>query len=552
MDFNVDHYTVQELLDVLELPPDATPSAEEVEARTDAYIQRFEGEQRMDMVFFFQQVQTKLLRYLQQVAAEGADAVPLYQPDERQNRAWWKHEALPQADPVQRSKLTDRVQKIDVYDDQHMPMKRQQLGVQNAKGVPVAQDVLNPNLENITSRFINLDSQYRQASANDSATDYVMDLSDPLTNVLSMRLYSIQIPYTWYGITEANSCLWVANEGALHAVRMAPGNYSPAEFCAALNSAFLAAGFAPPPAGATGAATGTATGTATGVVSYVPAQGKVRLSLAGWTDPAGRLVSGVPSWAADEASLGLGPTPPLLEEAVPATGAYWVFFHPMGCNPTCAYTQTYDTTLGWAMGFRAPLAPVQLEGNAAEGVLNLFGTKYFILVIDDFNQNHVNNNLVTITEPSTRLRLPSYYNASLPYTCVPLPQAGAGGGAAALASRGGAVQQLLPSAPRTLTQSQLYTINEIQKNNHRTASFRSKAPTNADTFAIVPIKYGSMSTGQLYTELSGQFQDNKRVYFGPVNIERMRIRLLDDKGQAVDLHGGDWCVTLISENLYQY
>jgi hypothetical protein len=90
------------------------------------------------------------------------------------------------------------------------------------------------------------------------------------------------------------------------------------------------------------------------------------------------------------------------------------------------------------------------------------------------------------------------------------------------------------------------------KNRNKTISFRAKAPTNSDTFAMIPIKYGSMSTGQLYTEVSGQFQDNKRVYFGPVNIERMRIRLLDDRGNTIDLHGADWCVTIISENLYQY
>jgi hypothetical protein len=116
----------------------------------------------------------------------------------------------------------------------------------------------------------------------------------------------------------------------------------------------------------------------------------------------------------------------------------------------------------------------------------------------------------------------------------------------------GKVPQILPSAPRTLTQAQIYTINEIMKNRNKTISFRAKAPTNSDTFALIPIKYGSLSTGQLYTELSGQFQDNKRVYFGPVDIERLRLKLLDDKGNVVDLHGADWSITLISENLYQY
>ena len=112
--------------------------------------------------------------------------------------------------------------------------------------------------------------------------------------------------------------------------------------------------------------------------------------------------------------------------------------------------------------------------------------------------------------------------------------------------------EVLPSAPRTLTNAQIYTINEIIKNKSKNTSNKGNATTNSDTFAIIPIKYGSLTTGQLYTEVSGQFQDNKRIYFGPVDIDRLRIRLLDDRGNTVDLHGADWCVTLISENLYQY
>jgi hypothetical protein len=110
----------------------------------------------------------------------------------------------------------------------------------------------------------------------------------------------------------------------------------------------------------------------------------------------------------------------------------------------------------------------------------------------------------------------------------------------------------LPSAPRTLTQAQIYTINEIIKNRSKTISYRAKAPTNSDTFALIPIKYGSLTTNEIYVDFSGSMQDNKRIYFGPVDIDRMRIRLLDDRGNIVDLHGADWCITLISENLYQY
>jgi hypothetical protein len=53
-------------------------------------------------------------------------------------------------------------------------------------------------------------------------------------------------------------------------------------------------------------------------------------------------------------------------------------------------------------------------------------------------------------------------------------------------------------------------------------------------------------------EFSGSLQDNKRTYFGPVNIDRMRVRLLDDKGNILNLNGAEWSISIISENLYQY
>lgn len=113
-------------------------------------------------------------------------------------------------------------------------------------------------------------------------------------------------------------------------------------------------------------------------------------------------------------------------------------------------------------------------------------------------------------------------------------------------------QTVLPTAPRILTQAQIYTINQIIKNREENTSYRGKAPTASDTFALIPIKHTGMNTGEIYVDFSGALQDNKRIYFGPVDIDRMHIKLLDDRGYVVDLHGSDWCVTLISENLYQY
>ena len=113
-------------------------------------------------------------------------------------------------------------------------------------------------------------------------------------------------------------------------------------------------------------------------------------------------------------------------------------------------------------------------------------------------------------------------------------------------------QIVLPSAPRTLTQSQIYTINEINKSRNNTTNYLSKAPTTSDILGILPIKTVGLSTGSLIVEFSGSVQENIRTYFGPVDIDRMCVKLLDDKGNILNLNGSDWCVTLICECLYQY
>lgn len=579
-DYNVDNFTISQLLTILELqaseqdePPETMPTAQIIQA-TDQYIRHFQQppQRNPNMSRFFQDVQTKLLQYYSTPVYEREE----YTPNTQQTDRWFKHEVLPQDDnPTQKNKVTDRVQQIDVYDNQHVPMNRNQLGVNNQFTVPVAQDTLNPNLENTTRRFICIDSQFRQAAGGteSSATHFTLDLSDPLTDVLSLELYSIQIPYTWYAIDTiyGNTCFWITNQQFTFRISVPPGNYSPAEFCTALTAATLAAGFTPP----------TATPDVP-VATYQSTTAILTLQYDQWSDPNGNLIQGVPPGTPllpdnnnnnNAASSSSFPLPPFFTffDATGTRDCYQTNSYPCG-NVT--QSRTFSGTLGWLMGFRDLQQPIyeSPENNSAVAVLNLFGPKYLILVIDDYNQNHINNGLVTITELSKTLPLPSYYNESMPYLCTApavAPSLAASVTNIAAASTTNPnnqfqslqdktdfplkkIQQLLPSAPRLLTQAQIYTINEIIKNRSQTTSFRAKAPTNSDTFAILPVKVGMRTGVDIYTDFSSSLKENKRIYFGPVDVERLRVHLLDDKGNTLDLHGADWCITLICTSLYQY
>ena len=513
-DTNINNYTYAELLIILDLddPTDTGLIIKE----TNTYIEKYTRERNDRMIIFFKEIQEKLLDYAKQLATSGADAE--YGPAQKQTTEWIKNmESLPQSNKVQSDKITDRLQKIGVYSNNHLPMNREQLGVNNTFDLPVAQDgKLNPTLKNTTQRLIVLDSFFRQESSGPSiSTDYTLDLSDHLTDVLSLRLWSIEVPLTYYviDVNYGNTCFWVsdASGGVINniAISIPSGNYIPGTFVTALNDAFTAAGF---------------TFTSPAIpVSYNSSNYKITMKLNGGTymPPSGSTTTAFTI----------------------STATKLIFFDPnitLQCETTCVQHGLYlNQTLGWLMGYHNSTGtiPVEASGNTGDSVLDLNGPRYFILALDDYNQNHLNNGLVSITEPSKVVKLPSYYSPDQPYICEP--------------SQFGQVAQLTQSSPRTLTQSQIYTINEILKNNVNNMELRAKAPTTTDVFAIIPIKQSSVG-GTLYVDFSGQLQDNRRTYFGPVDIDRMRIRLLNDKGHVVNLNGADWAITIISENLYQY
>ena len=67
------------------------------------------------------------------------------------------------------------------------------------KSLEYANGKLNPLLQQTIKRIISIDSQYRDDKRTLS-TEFTFNLSDPLKDVVSLKLYSVQIPYTWYTI----------------------------------------------------------------------------------------------------------------------------------------------------------------------------------------------------------------------------------------------------------------------------------------------------------------------------------------------------------------
>jgi hypothetical protein len=220
---------------------------------------------------------------------------------------------------------------------------------------------------------------------------------------------------------------------------------------------------------------------------------------------------------------------------------------------------TWDTTVGWLLGYRQStiyylVNYVGLTKNSATGLKNYYLTgananvlemigdtavstnlyNYFLILLDDYVQNHLNDGLVTITNQET-----SVSHAPVKYVCDP-------------------VTQQLTAVPAnygdpgiTYTANQLYSFNQQIMSNQVIQKSYSSGPFVKDVFGIIPLKVSGMALGSVYVEFGGTLQNQERVYFGPVNISRMSIKLLTDRGDVVDLNNSNWSFSLVCEQLYK-
>ena len=103
-----------------------------------------------------------------------------------------------------------------------------------------------------------------------------------------------------------------------------------------------------------------------------------------------------------------------------------------------------------------------------------------------------------------------------------------------------------------LTKNQLYSV--LQINNHKKSlnEVNSKLDSNLinDVFAIIPFENKSLNWGE--SMIISDKNRYKRKYNGPINISKLNIKLLDDKGNLINLNGSEWSFTMISKHLYQY
>ena len=413
-----------------------------------------------------------------------------------------------------REKLKDFVDKIDANSeiestleaDEKVIQEEVKKDIQEISLAGFKRGVINPNLQNTTTELISIDSRFKdtvsrnsQACKNleynpseETTTNFSCVLTNDLNNVISFNLNSIEIPLSWYTIDSTYGTNAFKIGGDVYIIP--EGNYTPQTLITAIQASLLTKGQIQ--------------------IAYDETNGKATLT-------------GLPG------STGAGDV---------------IFFDNTGTTSELGNAKK-NSNLGWILGFNQTKYTYKTQTlndtrtNASRGdtnhngtliserVVDTYGPRYLFLSLEDYNNNQVSTGVIGIGQVDNRLDLPEYYNCSL-----------------AQGNNG----QVISSAPRRLTNNQIYAINEIRANQQVTKDW-IRSPSSTDIFAKIPIvKPQSYYTGELYIDATTTLQVNERVYFGPVSIKRLKVRLLDDAGRILNLNGMDWSFTLQVTSMYQY
>ena len=455
MDFEISNYTIEELHSLIGLEDNNTPSEEELLEAVNTKIKEYESKNEMEFKEFF----INIRKYLLDEAYISSDQDSLLiknEPDIKTNK---------------------------------------QINVLYKKGE------LNPNYKNNIKRTVNIDTSYRQNSfpaKNDelrygdimtmetsaySNTHFSCNLTDKLTNLTSMQLYSYQIPYSWYSINRHNNIFKINDE----TVTIEPANYTNEELIEEIsnNQVFI---------------------DNSGSISYNSKTSKATIKIEG------------------DGSL--------------------VFYD---------YSNDFmesksNHNLGWMLGYRNSSYNTENGVNSggiytykADAIVNIVGPKYLVLIVDEFSSSVDNVGVVSIETSENKAAIPSYFSNDLDFEVTQdqgreIPHYRV-------------VETVNNITRRKMTKAQQTTINEIIKSRNDTTADKILMPRNNNTLAIIPIRNGNF--GESIDIFSG-IKEIKRIYFGPLTIDRLEIKLVDDKGFIVDLNGLDWSFSLITEHLYKY
>lgn len=214
----------------------------------------------------------------------------------------------------------------------------------------------------------------------------------------------------------------------------------------------------------------------------------------------------------------------------------------LNCNSKGSAKQTtWNSTIGYMLGFTTFTEYnlfeqtntisylsnniVQIVG---ETVVSTFIYRNFMIILEDYNQSRINDGLVTSTPQQNRISYSSRPTKNPDYICDPITK--------------------LPlfQSEKEVSAARTYAENKKIESNLTATKNTQNVPYIKDLFGVIPLNPEKPTL----VEFGGTLQNQERVYFGPVNIRRLSIKLIDDRGELVDLNGANWSFGFVCEQLY--
>ena len=222
-----------------------------------------------------------------------------------------------------------------------------------------------------------------------------------------------------------------------------------------------------------------------------------------------------------------------------------VFASDMPAHPheSCRTNATVNGNLATSLGFAGlESSPDPKDANSfiiygksfSSGLLTATGDmpldphplRYFLVVLDDFNTNRINNSLVGIAGADSKIPPP----LSLPVEIID----------------GGCHYN-----PTNKTRTQLYAAN-VKLHSLDIADTSNSEPCPSNVLALCPVPGKQGTFGEILTLTGTGVNSTERAYFGPIDLQKIHVKLLDNAGNYVDLQGRNWSMSLIVTQLYQY
>tara|TARA_B100000900_G_scaffold275976_1_gene235872 strand:- start:3286 stop:5040 length:1755 start_codon:yes stop_codon:yes gene_type:complete len=413
------------------------------------------------------------------------------------------------------------------------------------------QGTINANKIYTYERIINFDSTFRQilpstshscgggtvtvdeTNSEDrlySATNYIAHLSEPLTNVVNIEVKSVEIPKTWYVFSEnyGTTSFQVETPTKKITLTIEEGNYN--------------------------LISGDENNLITVLNNAISVHNDLSKNDVG-TDMAIEFVYKSNKQKVD-----------IINRFRQDISLNWYIPDIAGsCGGNGAGSKV-DYNLGWLLGFRTTftLIPGLSTYNNIYGqsLVDVNGTTYLFITLDDFNNNKPSNVVIAAAEPVTSgFSLPSYYNDQTMntkfgrgtyypgrdgepgYECVDVADEDNN-------ERGCGTADLNTDLRSNLTQKQEFSVNQLLQAQGESSADRYGSPEPTDLlYTINDLDRVDWNTTLSYTNTEGE---NQRRYFGPVKLTKFKIRLVNNKGFDVDLNGRDWSFKLKVTQQYQY